>query len=131
MLTARHGEEWVIRLLPGEDLVAALSAAVEVPAVLLGAIGMVRDARLGYWNGTEYEQTLVEEPAELAALQGNFAASEGGIVLHAHAVLATRSRVYAGHLLAARVAVTAEIALRPLTGIRLERGPDGLRPSVS
>lgn len=131
MIEARVGDEWVLRLFPGEEVVAALRAAETDSAILLSGIGMVREARLGFWNGSSYDETVIDDPAELVSLQGNIATSPEGRAVHVHAVLALRDRVLGGHLLAATVEVTAEISLHPLGAVRLERDAGGLRPRTS
>lgn len=131
MIEARVADEWILRLFPGEEVMTALRAVEINSAIVLGGIGMVRAIRLGFWNGSSYDETTIDDPAELVSLQGNIAASSEGRAVHVHAVLALRDRVLGGHLLAATVEVTAEIALRPLSAVQLERDAGGLRPCVS
>ena len=131
MIEARVADEWILRLFPGEELVAALQAVDTNSAVVLGGIGRVRAARLGFWNGSSYDETVIDDPAELVSLQGNIATSSEGRAVHVHAVLAVRERVFGGHLLAATVEVTAEISLFPLRAVQLERDAGGLRPRAS
>ncbi|MGD9675183.1 MAG: PPC domain-containing DNA-binding protein [Candidatus Bipolaricaulia bacterium] len=124
MLQARDGEDLVVRLVDGEDLLACLGKLALDSAVILGGIGMVRGVRLGYWNGETYEEHRVEEPAELLSMQGNFATSAEGRVLHSHLSIARRDgSVCGGHVLAATVSNTAEIVIREYRRIRLERRP--------
>lgn len=125
MIEARGEREIVIRMVDGEDLVAELLSVSVEGAVILGGIGMVRDARLAYWNGSEYEEHAVPEPTELLAMQGNIALREGGRMLHCHLTVARRDgSVTGGHLISATVANTAEIVLGLPSGIVLERRLD-------
>ncbi len=119
---ASNGREAVVRLADGEDLMAQLRG-LDVPcAVIVCGIGMVRHLRLGYWNGRAYEETRLDDPAELVSMQGTIARSADGRVVHCHvSVAAADGSVHGGHLLAATVANTAEIALLLVPGIRLER----------
>jgi predicted DNA-binding protein with PD1-like motif len=125
VIQARNERESVLRLVDGEDLVLSLRGLPLDAAVIAGGIGMVRGLRLGYWNGLSYEETRIEEPAELLSMQGTISASAEGRVVHCHVAVATRDGVVrGGHLLGAIVANTAEIVLLLVPGIRLQRLPE-------
>ena len=125
MIQATNGKESVLRLAEGEDLVLSLRGIPLDSAVIACGIGMVRNLRLGYWNGLSYEETRIEEPAELLSMQGTIAASADGRVVHCHVAVATRDgAVRGGHLLGATVTNTAEITLLLVPGIRLQRLPE-------
>jgi predicted DNA-binding protein with PD1-like motif len=125
MIEARGEREIVVRMVDGEDLVAGLLSVAVEGAVILGGIGMVRDARLAYWNGSEYEEHAVSEPTELLAMQGNIAVLEGERIAHCHVTVARRDgSVTGGHLVSATVANTTEIVLGLPSGIVLERRLD-------
>jgi predicted DNA-binding protein with PD1-like motif len=122
---ATNGRESVLRLVDGEDLILSLRAVPLDSAVIACGIGMVRGLRLGYWNGLSYEETRIDEPAELLSMQGTIAASADELVVHCHVAVAVRDGVVrGGHLLGAIVANTAEITLLRVPGIRLERLPE-------
>ena len=124
MFQAREGSDLVVRLVDGEHLLACLGELTIDSGLILAGIGMLRNLRMGYWNGTSYEEHHVEEPVELLSLQGNFATAAEGRVVHAHVSVAKRDgAVCGGHVLGATVTNTAEIAIRILSGIRLERRP--------
>jgi hypothetical protein len=125
MFQATNGRESVLRLVDGEDLILSLRAVPLDSAVIACGIGMVRDLRLGYWNGLSYEETRIDEPAELLSMQGTIAASADELVVHCHVAVAVRDGVVrGGHLLGAIVANTAEITLLCVPGIHLERLPE-------
>jgi len=129
MIEARGQREIAVRMVDGEDLVAGLLSISVDTAAILGGIGMVRDARLAYWNGSAYEEHAVPEPVELVSMQGNIALRDGERVVHCHVTVARRDgSVAGGHLVAATVANTVEIVLGKLDGIILERRiePNGL-----
>ena len=131
MIQATNGRELVLRLRDGDDLVASLRGLAVDSAVIAAGIGMVRNLRLGYWNGHAYCETGVAEPCELISMQGTIAASSNGPFVHCHVSVAGRDgTARGGHLLAATVENTAEIALLLVPGIRLERRAEGERPSV-
>jgi predicted DNA-binding protein with PD1-like motif len=123
MIEAKSAHEWVVRLQDGEDLVDAVRAVGHDSALILTGIGMVREAKLGYWNGTEYEVHACSDPAELISLQGNLALDDAGQrIVHAHLLLSGQDGlVRGGHLVRATVHNTIEIGLLPLEGIALER----------
>jgi len=122
MIVVRSGEDLFVRMTDGEDLLSGLSGLDVDSALILGGIGMVRDLRLGYWNGERYEEHRIDQPAELLAMQGNIAMHGSERIVHCHVSVARRDgTVTGGHLLAATVANTAEIALRLPPGITLER----------
>ncbi len=122
MIQATNGRELVVRLADGEDLMESLRALPVESAVVAAGIGMSRRLRLGFWNGTAYEETLIEAPTELLSLQGTIARGPEGRVVHVHASVAGRDgAVRGGHVLGATIANTAEITLLLVPGIRLER----------
>jgi len=122
MIEARGEREIVLRLADGENLLERLLSVSVESAAIVGGIGMVRAARLGYWNGTAYEEHAVADPVELLSLQGNLGRLDGEPIAHCHAVVARRNgTVTGGHLIAATVANTAEVILAPLQRIRLLR----------
>lgn len=132
MLSARSGDNVVVRLFDGEDVMKALGD-VDLQgssAVLLGAVGMVGTLGLGFWNGEAYEVHRVDEPAELLSMQGNIGtAADGTRVVHAHLSVGRRDGTVAGgHLVDAKAVNTVELALRLIPGIALERKtePSGL-----
>lgn len=123
MIEAKSAHEWVVRLQDGEDLVGALRTLGKDSALILTGIGMVREVKLGYWNGTDYEVHAYPDPAELLSLQGNLGLDETGErIAHAHISLSGQDgTVRGGHLVRATVHNTIEIGLLPLEGIALER----------
>jgi len=137
MIEARGERQIVLRMIDGEDLLGSLLSVAAESAVIVGGVGMVRDARLGYWNGAEYEEHAVSEPAELLAMQGNLARLDGEPIAHCHLTVARRDgTVTGGHLIAAMVANTAEVVVDLLDGIVLERkqestGLAGLHPRTA
>jgi len=122
MIQARNGREMVVRLEDGENLMERLIGLGLDSAVIVAGIGMVRDAELGYWNGSEYEIHQVSDACELLAMQGNIGLRDSERIVHAHLTLARRDgSVTGGHLVAATVANTAEIAILLSEGIALRR----------
>ena len=121
MIKAESGNDLIVRLEDGEDLLASLTE-LGIGSGLVWGIGMLRGARLGYWNGSEYEEHRIEEPTELLSLQCNLSRKEGKPFPHCHAVLSRRDgTVVGGHLLAATVHNVNELYIKRLSEITLER----------
>jgi predicted DNA-binding protein with PD1-like motif len=83
---------------------------------------MLRDLEIGYWNGSSYDVQQIADPVELLSLQGNFARKDEERIVHCHATIAKHgAAAFGGHVLKATVNNTAEIYIRVLTKIVLER----------
>ena len=122
MIKAESEQDLVVRLVDGEDLISSLQGLSLDSAVLLNGVGMLRDLVLGYWNGSGYDVQRISEPVELLGLQGNFACKGDERIVHCHATVAKHgAAAFGGHVLKATVHNTAEIYIRVLTEIVLER----------
>ena len=128
----------LVRLSDGDDLEGSLRKALSEEnvdsGVVIGGVGMVRDAALSFYVGKgQYETVPIHEPAELCALSGNISTMGGEIVIHLHATVARQGgTAFAGHFSGGKVNMTAEIAIMatpqkliresdPETGLRLLR----------
>jgi predicted DNA-binding protein with PD1-like motif len=132
---SREGNLLLIRLSDGEDFEGALKKALREEkihsGVVIGGVGMVRDAALSFYVGKgRYETVPVHEPAELCALSGNISTMGGDLVIHLHATVGGQGgSAVAGHFSGGKVNMTAEIAIM-VTPQRLTREEDpetGLR----
>ncbi len=110
-----------IRLDDGEGFFESLTKALEdlgvYSGVFIGAIGMLRNFEIGWFNvsSLEYEREFVSQPYELTSVQGNISKKDGKIFIHAHVTLAGPSRTVAGgHLFRGEVCNTAEIFIKKL-----------------
>lgn len=138
MEKSRKDNVLLVRLSDGEDLERSLKKALEEEkihsGVVIGGVGMVRNAALSFYVGKgQYETVPVQEPAELCALSGNVSTMGGELVTHLHATVAKQGgAAIAGHFSAGLVNMTAEIAIMatpqkltrevdPETGLRLLR----------
>jgi len=138
MIQAHTEQEWVVRLQDGDNLMDAIRGLGVDSALLLLGIGMVRNAEIGYWDGTRYVTQHISDPQELISLQGNVAKDEDAtVVVHAHVALGDATgTVRGGHLVQAIAHNTVELALRPLQKVALRRkqeasGLVGLYPELS
>jgi uncharacterized protein len=120
MQAVAEGTRWMLRLDQGQDLLVALTDfarehEIRAAAVVSG-IGMLRDAAIGYWNGSEYVRKELPEPHELVGLQGSIADADGPSV-HLHAALAAPShQLLGGHLMRGTVWVLNEILIDTFPG---------------
>jgi predicted DNA-binding protein with PD1-like motif len=118
MFTKKAGPILIVRLHTGEDFLPTLQKAAEehgiVTATVLSAVGMWKDAELGYFTGPEtgYTKHCFPETCELLALAGNLSRQETGYNLHFHATLArSDGAAVGGHVFKATVHMTNEIFL--------------------
>src|SRR5262245_51454737 len=114
-------EGWLVRLDPGDEIpkdVVAAAASLGVKTASVTGIGALDRAVLALWDLRErrYIETVLDEEIELASLMGNIVRLAGAPFLHAHAVVGRRdATTLGGHLISARVSVTVELIVRPLS----------------
>lgn len=110
---------WVLRLMRGEEIIAALASwagSAGIEGAMLSGIGAVRDATLGYYDETarEYLKSDHAGPLEILSLSGGIATLGGKPYIHLHAVLAGREgRAFGGHLFRGTITATGEIYALP------------------
>ena len=105
----------MLRLDQGQDLFATLSSFAREhgihAGVVVSGIGMLKDASIGYWNGSEYVRMDLAEPHELVGLHGSIAEADGPSI-HLHAALAAPNhQIVGGHLIRGTVWVLNELFL--------------------
>ncbi len=122
MIKVESGQDVMVRLMDGEELMSSLATLSLDSAALLNGVGMLRDLEIGYWNGSNYDVQRIADPVELLSLQGNFARKGDELMIHCHATIAKHgAAAFGGHVLKATVHNTAEIYVHKLSGIVLER----------
>jgi predicted DNA-binding protein with PD1-like motif len=131
----RQGDLLIIRFSDGEDLLAGMKKALRQEnvesGVILGGVGMVKQAALSFYKGQgQYETAPVGEEAELCSINGNISTMGEELVVHVHAVVGKKGgAALAGHFSSGKVNMTAEVAvlavpqrltrkLDPETGLR-------------
>jgi predicted DNA-binding protein with PD1-like motif len=119
----------LIRAKHGSDLVQFITELAEdrgITAAVFTAIGAIKHAKLGFYDQEKhkYHEIIVNSPHEIASCIGNVSLKNGKPFVHAHAVLAGEDgNTKAGHLIEA-IVFAAEIHLRELKGVKLERKYD-------
>ena len=125
MNSGRAGDLIVARLNEGEDVLASIEAVAEregaQTAIVVSGIGMIRGARLGYWDGGSYRIAEVEGPVELLSLHGS--CIPGSVHLHAVVGMEDHSTL-GGHLLGGTVRYVNEVTMLAASGLELAREED-------
>ena len=127
---ATHGRLWIGRLATGDDLVEEIErfcAQQNVRAAWVNAIGAVRHAAFAYYDQQErrYVELGSTEHHEITGFIGNISMREDAQFLHAHGTFATRTgEAVGGHLLPGCEVFVAEVTIREMSGVELDRTPD-------
>ena len=88
------------------------------------ALGMLKEVKMGYWNGKEYEIHEQKEPAELLGISGIITPKTEPFY-HFHIVVGREDgTVTGGHLIEAKIANTLELVLSsaPIEVKRVKKG---------
>lgn len=91
---------------------------------LISALGMMKEVKMGYWNGKEYEIHEEIKPSELLSISG-IITPQTDPPYHFHITIGTEDeKVKGGHLISARVCNTIEMFLMK-GNIDVERREEG------
>lgn len=119
----KFSQGYVLRLDPGEEIVASLTRLVEQEQVQLGsvtAIGAANDVTIGIFRTQEkqYHARRYQGDYEISALVGNVTRKEGEPYLHLHITIGNpvTGEVHAGHLTSATISATLELFLQVWDG---------------
>jgi len=129
-IQAAAGRFFAGRLDTDADLLAALDnfcMAHEIYQAHLQVIGMVKEARIGFFNPKRgaYDTTYLDREFEILACPGNVSTMEDRPMVHAHIMLGDeRGQTVGGHLLSGTRVFNAEFFIQELNGGRLERRYD-------
>ena len=122
MFYKKFGDDIVIRLEIGEDVVTSVAKVCDVEKVKLGSVtglGAVDHVVVGLYKVAEkkYYSNTFDGEMEMSSLVGNVTTKEGNTYLHFHATFAgADGKVIGGHLNEAKVSATAEIFLHIIHG---------------
>lgn len=119
----RYGHQYVIRLDPGEEVMASLrdfATREDIRGAYFLAIGAFSRVRLRYFDVAQkrYLERRVDEQVEVVSLLGSIARDERGEpLLHVHASVSdAQTRAHNGHLAEGLVRPTLEVFLTGLDG---------------
>ena len=127
---ASAGRAFVGRLEAGDDLVEEiehLCTEYEVKAAWVSVLGAVRHASFAYYDQEDrrYLELESDEHHELSGFVGNISMRDGRVFLHAHATFgSSNGSTVGGHLLPGCEVFVAEVTIREMTGVELNRTPD-------
>ncbi|VVB72305.1 Uncharacterised protein [uncultured archaeon] len=99
-----------------------------IKKAFVSAIGALCRAEISAFDQAthEYHSIRIEEPVEIASIQGNISIYGGRPFVHAHVVLANgEGRTMAGHLVGGTI-FAAELYMQELLGLNLVRTPDSV-----
>ena len=125
----RFGDTVVVRMDPGEEIVAQVLVLAEKENIKLAAVealGAVNDFTVGLFDTVtkEFHANRFQGPHEIVSLTGTLTAKDGAVYQHLHMSAAdAEGRVFGGHLSAAVISATCEMVVRILDG-RVERAFD-------
>ena len=130
----RYG--WAVKIEPGEEIIATLTAFASdagVRAGLISGLGAARNLELGYFIPAtgQYVTRVFEADYEIGVLTGNFSEFEGRPFPHCHVVIGGEDfAAHTGHLFRGVVTVTCEVQIVTDPGVlRRVRRPDlGFNP---
>ncbi len=87
--------------------------------IILTGIGMLKEFKIGYWNGKQYEELFIEKNHELVSFHGSISSTEP--ILHIHAALAGPDhKIIGGHLISGKVDPLLELTIID-SGIEFKR----------
>ena len=127
---AHAGRAFVGRLATGSDIVEELErfcAERDVRAAWISALGAVSHATYRYFDQEkkDYLDLASDMHHEIVGFIGNISILDGKPFLHAHATFADREgNTVGGHLIRGCTVFLAEVTIREMTGVELERTPD-------
>ena len=122
MESRRFGNQWVVRIDKGEEVVGTLKRFCSENGVRLGSVGGIGAAdsiRVGLFRtGTrEYVTTDLKGDFEITSLTGNISTMAGQVYLHLHITLSDADyRAFGGHLNTAVVSGTCELVVTEMAG---------------
>jgi predicted DNA-binding protein with PD1-like motif len=127
---AKPGRTLVGRLATDTDLVEELErvcAEHDIRAAWVSVVGAVRRAAFAYYDQRQrrYLDLGSETHHEMSGFVGNVSMRDGKPFLHAHASFSDeQGQSVGGHLIRGCTVWVAEVTLREMTGVELERTPD-------
>lgn len=124
MLIQKDGNEILVKLEKGEDVLATLTDIIEKNGVKSGEIvwglGRIRDFQIGYFNGKDYDKTVVDETVETVSFCGSITVNEPRFHIHTSGAKSDYS-VVGGHLFGGVADPLLEVKIRRFDNITAER----------
>lgn len=117
----RFGDDIVVRLEIGEDVIVSLTKLCElerIGAASVTAIGATDRVKIGLYDVStrEYHSRILTGPMEITSLVGNISRKDGAPYIHLHINVGDEeSKVFGGHLNECRISATCEIFVHLLS----------------
>jgi len=119
----KFGNDFVLRIDKGEEILASLKALCEKEHILLGSvsgIGALSSVTLGVFDPREkrYFSEEYNGAFEIASCTGNISTKDGQNYLHIHMVAGNvhENKVFAGHLNKGVIGLTGEFMVHKIDG---------------
>ena len=119
----KYGNDYVLRIDKGEEILQTISQVCQQEGILLGTvngIGAVGEVTLGVFNTKKFQYGSVEYKGdfEIASCMGNISTMNGNTYLHIHMAVGNskEGEVHAGHLNRGVVSLTGEFFLHKIEG---------------
>ncbi|MEN3044468.1 MAG: DUF296 domain-containing protein [Candidatus Hydrothermales bacterium] len=110
------GKIIVIIFEDGEDLIQKVNELSQIfksenVLTVISALGMMKEIKMGFWNGIEYEIHNENEPSEVLGISGIITPNTSPN-FHFHVTIGKRNgEVKGGHLISAKISNTLEMFL--------------------
>ena len=118
----RFGNQIVLRVDRGEEVMASITELCEKENILLGSIsglGAADHLVMGLYDVVkqEFNETRLDIPLEISSIIGSITEMNGKPYLHVHITAAdSKGQAYGGHLKEVRISGTAEIVITVIDG---------------
>ena len=119
-----YGQDIVVRMDRGEEILDCIRQVCEKEQVLLGSvsgIGAIGEVTLGVFNREKfiYEKRDYTGDMEIASCSGNISTMEGKTYLHIHMAVGnvTKDFCCGGHLNRAIISLTGEFVIHKINGV--------------
>ena len=128
----KFGNQYVVRLDKGEEVVEEITKVCEEAGIRTGVISGLGAAKViesGFFDpyGQRFQKEHCEGIFEVTSLVGNITRKDGDVYLHIHITYSDDSgRVYGGHLAKCVVSATGEIFITEIDGDVQRRFDDAI-----
>lgn len=119
----KFGDDYVLRIQKGEEILSCIQTICEQENILLGSvsgIGAVGEVVLGVFNSEKfvYESETYTGDMEIASCSGSISTMEEKTYLHIHMVVSNPAKGFCmgGHMSRAVVSLTGEFILHRIHG---------------
>jgi predicted DNA-binding protein with PD1-like motif len=120
----KFGDDYIIRMNRGEELLTDLQEVCEKEKITLGSvqgIGALGEITIGVFDRKQFKYLTetYKGDFEIASCMGDISTKEGKNYLHIHIVIGNvhESRIYAGHLSKGIISLTGEFIIHKINGI--------------